>query len=361
MIFQRKEILNILSFHQGNIDKKAINPIFSSIRFFSENGVLKISSMDGERLLEHSISYNENIAFDMFLPGYNLYELLKKSSCENFEIKDEAENYLIKLNEAEFKFSKYSHKSYPNWVDDYNSTIEVDSEKFNQALKNVRWACSNDESRPFLNGVCIDIKNGIMNVCATDGLRLALVKIANIKIEGTWIISKKSVNDLTKLLDEASGVLKINIGKNAKLEFQNKDSKIIWRTLLVFGKFPNYEKIIPSNFTGTLTFEIDNFISKLDRLMIIANFNQPVINLNLSTRMLYITSESSISSGKDLLIAEYEGPDFKTSFNARLLLEMLNNMKGKVQMFITNPHTPVLMKKIGMEDELFILAPVKRD
>lgn len=356
--FNRKNILNILSAHQNNIDKKAINALFSSVRLKSDGAQLIISSMDGERFLEHRMETKLPV-FDMFLPGFSLHELLRKSNQEMFEITEAEKQYVIKMGHGEFKFAKFHNKDWPEWVDGHSHIIELDSQQLCQALKVVRWAASYDDARPFLNGVCIDVQEAL-NICATDGLRLALKTLPNkTDIRDTWIMGRKSINDLVKLLEEAVGNVKLNLGKNACVEMKTEDAQVIWKTLLIAGKFPQYTKIIPTSSTASLVIDTKDFIDIIERMMIFANSNQPIITLQLGSAC-NIFAESALASGTHDLECAYTGPEMKISFNARLLLEMLNNLSGKLSFAINNPHSPVLIKG-EIEDALFILAPVKRD
>jgi DNA polymerase-3 subunit beta len=362
MLFNRKQILEILISHQNNVDKRAINPIFSSVRFYSNGKDFFISSMDGERQLHHATesAYPE---FDIFLPCTNLYELLKKSNSETFELIESDSNYTIKIGNGEFIFAKYAQKGYPEWQDSYEHEVVLNSEILANALKLVKWASSNDDSRPFLNGVCLDFQEEI-NICSTDGLRLALQKLPNkTGITGTWIFSKKSVNDLVKLLEDASGDLHLFLGKNAQIKFSTGSklhSQITWSTLLVAGKFPQYSKIIPTTSISKLHIEGKEFVETIERMMIMANINQPVVTLNLGSKST-IFSENALSSGKDNLGGVYTGEELKISFNGRLLLEILNNLSGSLNFEINNPYAPVLITGEKYKDAIFILAPVKKD
>ncbi len=358
LVFDRKKILSMLAAHQNNIDKKAINALFSSVRLKSDAETFTISSMDGERFLEHK-TQEKMQKCDMYLPGFSFYELLRKSNDETFEIIEEEKNYTIKIGHGEFKFSKFSNKNWPEWVDAYGETIELDAHEFNNSLKLVRWAASNDEARPFLNGVCIDAQESL-NMCATDGLRLALKTMPNkTQVRNAWIMGRKSINDLVKLLDEAKGTIKLNLGKNACIEFKTETASAVWKTLLIAGKFPQYQKIIPTSSVAKLSIDTKDFIDVIERMMIFANTNQPIITLLLGAQCS-ILAESALSSGTHDLECTYQGPEMKISFNARLLLEMLNNISGKITFEINNPHSPVLING-EIKDATFILAPVKRD
>lgn len=360
MLFNRKQITNILAQHQNNIDRRAINPIFSSIRFQSDGENLYISSLDGERLLSHKIAIKLGV-FDIFLPGNNLYELLRKSKEETFEIEEKENAYFIRIGKGEFKFSIFAEKSYPKWIDAHEISVEFDANELNKAIKLVKWAASSDEIRPFLNGVCFDIKDGTMNLCATDGLRLALYKIKTQAENGTWIFGRKSINDLSKLLDDCNDRIKISFGKNSQAVFVSQEAEVTWKSLLVAGQFPAYEKIIPVSSIAKFEAEAGDLSSAVERMLIMANTNQPIIMLELGSENR-IAAENVLSSGLDSLQGSYTGPDMKISFNGRLLLEILNHLPNqKLVMELNNPYSPVLIRTLEIPEAKFILAPVKRN
>jgi DNA polymerase-3 subunit beta len=353
--------------HQSNIDKKAINPIFSSIRMVSTSNELRIISTDGQKALEH-ILQEKFEDFDYILNGAVLYELLKKSKSQLFKIQETFESYKLQIGSAEFKFSKYAQQDqakYPEWKDEYKFNFKIDAKAFANALKLVKWSCANDESRPFLNGVCIEVVDGGINLCATDGLRLALQKLSSeIAFKGRWILSKRSVFDLVKTLEECPGEVEFYFGKYIKVVHEKKDKKTIWQSLLVAGTFPDYQRIIPASFVASFIADAKEILDTVDRIMVMANQTQPTITLKFSNegdKKSKISAENSLSSGEDVLEGEYNGQPIQLLLNGKFLQEMLMNLEGKLVFEITDTRSPLVVKNIENNGSLFIIAPVKKN
>lgn len=362
MKFDRKNILSLLAQHQNNLDKKSINSIFSCIRLTSREGKLKIRSTDGEKILTHEI--NQQLPdFDIFLPGQSFYDLLRKSSAETFSIEELETSYKIDIGKGSFSFSKHAEANMPIWPIEEGEILKFDSKILSNAIKLVRWAASNDEIRPHLNGICFDFQKNSLNLCATDGLRLALYTIpCNLEVNGSWIMSKKSVNEMAKIMDEISGDLDLCFAKNCTMSAKTQLSLLQWKSLLVGGQFPQYSKIIPQSSAAKFSTDCNEFLNSIERMLVMANINQPVVTMNFSKENSSIFAENALSSGKDDLLGNYEGAEMKISFNGRLLSEVLNNFSGKkITIELNNPHAPVLIKSEELKNALFVIAPLKRE
>ena len=361
MKFNRQMFLDILAMHQGNIDRKAINPIFSYVKLHFDGKFLKITSTDGQRFLEHSIS-NDSAECQILINGVVFYELLKKSKSKFFEIKEVYDSYKILIDDADFSFVKKTDDIFPSWIGEYEYNFSINAKILSEALKTVKWAMSIEDSRPYLNGVCLKFKEDVIDVCATDGLRIALEKIfKKTDLAGSWIISRKSVLELIKLLDEHSdNDIQLFLGKNIKVILKNEFAEIIWQSLLVAGEFPNYERVIPTSFLSSLMVNSKELLDIIERIMIMANQAQKIITLHLCNKSK-VSSDNVLSSGEDYLPGVYNGEEMKILLNGRFLCEMLSNLNSDVVFEINGPHSPLAIKKLENNGSVFILAPIKQN
>lgn len=353
--------------HQSNMDKKAINPIFSSIFLYSDGEKLKIVSTDGQKSLEHIL--NENFEkFDYFLNGVSLYEILKKSKNETFNIQETYENYKIQVGTAEFKFAKqilpkgeFNPLNSSEYNYKYNFTCSANL--IANAIKLVKWSAASDDSRPFLNGVCIEMKDGYLNFCATDGLRLAFQRIqVKYEFEQKCILGKKSVYDFVKFLEEIGDEeIQFYFGDALMCVFEKGDKKVVWQSIFVAGNFPEYQKVIPESFVSSYVAESKEIQEVVDRIMTMANQNQPTIMLKFfETEKSKIFCENSLSSGEDTLPGEYNGKNLQIMLNGRFLQEVLSHVYNKVIFEINDPRSPIVVKNVENNGSLFIIAPVKQ-
>lgn len=365
MKFSRQTFVSILSMHQPNLDKKSINPIFASVNLITTENELRMISTDGQRFLQHSIS-GEFEQGSIFINGITLYEIIKKSKSDFFYIKETFDSYKISVDNAEFKFSKHTNPEFPEWPNKYDHVFTIKASLLAEGLKTVRWASSNEDTRPTLNGICFDFNNNILNLCATDSLKLAVFKIFdNYNFSGRWILGKKSISELIKILEDFGAPdVEISLGSNFQIVAKKNNSTIIWKSLCINGTFPNYEKLILEKkvFNSSFIGDAKNILESLDRIMIVSNQHQHTIILKfLEDEPSKISAENSISEGEDMLPGTYTGKKMKILFDGRFLQEMLNNIEGDIIFEITDPMAPITVKKLENNGSLFVVAPIRPD
>lgn len=119
---------------------------------------------------------------------------------------------------------------------------------FTKAMEFVSKSMANGDVRYYLNGVLMRFSKGKILLCATDGHRLSKIEIksGHDDINGDFIVERKSVNDFLLMF-------RCKAAHNDVVMVQEKDGRLCVsgndRTLemkLIDGKFPEFEKVIPS-------------------------------------------------------------------------------------------------------------------
>jgi len=120
-----------------------------------------------------------------------------------------------------------------------------------------------------LNGVLLVIEGSSIKLIATDGHRLAYIaeKLATEHPKKEVILSRKTVNELLKLLSESEDKLQLEL---AEKQVQVTFSDIVLTTKVIDGKFPDYTRVIP-NHTNHLTLNRVVILQALQRAAILSN------------------------------------------------------------------------------------------
>ncbi len=163
-----------------------------------------------------------------------------------------------------------------------DSSIQVDGDELLKGLTAILFACATDESRPALTAVCIDLGESPI-VVAADGFRLMwgplkvwlpaiaedqariLIPRATVgALEDVWKRTKKMpVASSTNIGDLARNpfihVASLAVGKRmmdlryGHGQFRARFSGVTFVSQLVNGSYPNYENLIPQEWTGAVT------------------------------------------------------------------------------------------------------------
>ena len=133
---------------------------------------------------------------------------------------------------------------------------------------------------------------------------------------------------------------------------------------MIDARFPDYKAVIPIDNPYKLTVSRADFVSALRRVSIFANktTNQVVLEINGNAIQLSAQDIDFSYEGKEMLSCQYSGEDMKIAFNAKLMVEMLNNIEGsEVLIELSKPSRAAIFRTIEKnetEDLLMLIMPL---
>jgi DNA polymerase sliding clamp subunit (PCNA homolog) len=133
---------------------------------------------------------------------------------------------------------------------------------------------------------------------------------------------------------------------------------------LIDERFPDYENVIPADNPNIMTIDRQDLLSSLRRIAIYANKTTHQVRLKLTGSELMISAEDLDFSNEanERLSCEHDGEDIEIGFNAKFLVEMLNNLSCKeVSLKFSAPNRAGLIlpaEQEENEDILMLVMPV---
>ena len=144
---------------------------------------------------------------------------------------------------------------------------------------------------------------------------------------------------------------------------------------MIEAEFPNYEKIIPSDFSTQVVTDREEFQKAVKTCSIFARESANIIKLSLEKslpasadaqasgrRGKIVISASAPSLGETSVEVEavIEGEENEIAFNARYLLEFLGSVGSEKIIFeMTGPLSPGVFKLDDDKDFLHIIMPIR--
>ncbi|MES2771097.1 MAG: DNA polymerase III subunit beta [Pseudomonadota bacterium] len=202
----------------------------------------------------------------------------------------------------------------------------LSQKNFRQLLAKTQFSMATQDVRYFLNGLLILIENAHLSAVATDGHRLAYAGIPldsdNDSARQELILPRKTVSELHRLLADNDDPLAIEITANqVRFEFGN----ILLVSKLIDGKFPDYERVIPSELKNTISLNKNDFLQSVIRAAILTSDKFRGVRLLLSENTLkIITTNTDQEDAQEEIELSYEGPFWDVGFNVSYLLDILN-------------------------------------
>jgi DNA polymerase III subunit beta len=331
LTIKRETLLNPLLQVTGFIDKKHTMPILSNVYLEKIGDKLTVIGNDME-IQASVVSFSDEMDgedFTITLPGKKLQDILKVFP-ENSEIKFEIEEnkVVIKSGRAKFTVQTLGVEHYPLLkISDTNiCEFNLSQKTLKSLISQIQYAMAEKDSRVFLNGMLLEVKNNILNLVATDAHRLSFTshgfdeEVSNC----TAIIPKKSILELYRLLEDNDENVAINIYQN-QISFNMPHKELI--TKIIDGKYPDYERVIPLNNDKLCLINREELLKAVDRVSVIGIDKLRAIQITIENNQLLLscTNEEQEESQDQLEITAPDNINLKLNFNLSYLRDLLNN------------------------------------
>src|SRR6478736_4843894 len=359
-------LLRQLSNINGVITSNPVVPILENFLFEVTSGKLTVYASDLQTSMITEIPVEAKEKGNIAVPARILLDTLKNLPEQPVTFTIDADTYSIEISSdnGRYKLSGENATDFPRVPAVKNGTsVDIPSDILSRAISNTIFAASSDELKPAMTGVYVNISDTNTTFVATDGHRLIRYRRVDIASEGsnTIIIPRKALNLLKGSLPADKTNLKLEFNaSNAFFSFDNV--KMICR--LIDERFPDYENAIPVNNPNKLSINRIDLLNSLKRISIYANKTTHQVRLRIAGSELQISAEDLDFSNEanERLSCEYEGEDMEIGFNAKFLIEMLNNLDSdSVDFNLSAPNRAGLIiptDKDKNEDVLMLVMPV---
>jgi DNA polymerase III subunit beta len=241
--------------------------------------------------------------------------------------------------------------------------VNVSQSDLRDAIEQTVIAASSDEGRPVLTGVYVQLNGGKATFAATDGHRLA-VKTLAVKSEATdsdtVVIPARALSELSRILKVGDDSIEVTVGSQKnQVFFKTRDVELMSR--LIEGTYPNYQQVIPSQSTTTITAKTQDLLFTTKMVSLFSKDAANVIKFKTEGGKLTVTANTSeVGQNVAAVDARIEGQDLQVAFNSKYLLDVLGIIgSDEVQLGFTGPLNPGLIKPVGKENYLYIIMPVR--
>jgi DNA polymerase-3 subunit beta len=231
-----------------------------------------------------------------------------------------------------------------------------------------QFAITGEDTRYFLNGALFVLKPDVMSLVATDGHRLALVSVsrdgggaaAGERDEVKAILPKKTLNELTRLLQDGEQDIQYERGEN-HLFFDVGGRLLISR--MIDGQFPAYERVIPKGNDKRIEFERDRLTSAVRRVALLSNERSRAVKVQIEPGKVDVTSSSpDVGEARETLPVEYSGAPMQICFNAQYVLEFLGAVSTDVvSLELKDEVSQAVMRPVGAEgyEYTYVIMPMR--
>lgn len=368
-VVSSSELLSHLSAISKVISSKSTMPILDNFLFQLTETELTITASDLESTLITSLEL-DNIEGEgaVAVPAKLITDTLKEFPEQPLTFQIDGDSYNVEIFSDNGKFSIMGQNAedfpeQPQLDADGASSINVSHVVLQQGIEKTLFATADDELRPVMNGIYVELSPDFMSFVASDAHKLVRYRRMDAKaeFESSFILPKKPASLLKNLLPKEEFDVKLEFDdKNAFFTLSNY--KLICR--LVEGNYPSYNSVIPTNNPNKMIIDRLNFFNTVKRVSVFSNAASNLVKLNINENQLIVSAQDidfSISA-VERINCEYEGEEIEIGFKSTFLQEILTNIStGDVKVEMSDPtRAGLLLPAENEEDEdmLMLLMPM---
>jgi DNA polymerase-3 subunit beta len=362
-ITDKNNLLYALQLVQRAVSPKNPMPILSGIKFEVRKNRLFLSATDLNIGIQYSLPVEELKSGTAVLPARYIIDLVRHLPLLPviFESDEIIGNVKIKYGQSEAVINGFPAEEFPEVsLPDSEINLSISKEIFKNIIRQVVFATSNDENRPVYNGVLFKIQGNQVVAVATDTHRLAwrsfnINNHENIDIK--LIIPGKTLNELVKIIGNSVNDIKIT-ANSKRIFFISDDIFLISR--LIDGQYPNYQVVVPKEFTTRVTLRTSDLAEAAERAALFKKEGSPLIKISLQENVMLLTVNTEAGRLSEEIPVYCEGENIQIAFNARYLSEALRVIASEeVNIDFAGPLSPSIIRPAGSNEYYSLILPVR--
>ncbi len=362
----RDILLKPLSTIVGIIEKRHAIPILSNVLIQKKAERMSFYATD----LEIQITTYGNFGIgpccqSMTVSGRKFLDILKALPGSNdicLSLLD-TNKLSIELKKSRFSLQTLPANEFPlmKKPDEWKLSLQIPQKHLRSLFSMVYFAMANQDIRYYLNGMLLMFESKYLRAVATDGHRLShfAIGIEGPSTQEKIIIPRKTVLEMQRLLSDSENPVYIDVSSK-QIRFRFRNIELISK--LIEGKFPDFWKIIPIDYTRNFLINREILQAGLQRASILTNEKFKGIRLQLEKNLLKISSiNSEQEEAQEEIEVRYDQEPLDVGFNVNYLLDVLTNIKVEnfVWSIVPNRNASTLITIPDNEQFKYVVMPMR--
>lgn len=350
----RQNLHNGLAAVSASIPSKTTLPVLSNILFEAREDGVWMSGTDLDVAVRVKVPADVREAGSLTAPGKKLQEITRELPDQPVEVTTRGDQIELKCGRSLFKFNGLPAEEFPSLAEiHFDEGWTVNGKDLHALIHHTAFAVSTEESRPILNGVLWELRDGSMRMVATNGHRLARMGVPAASSgvpSADFIVPPAALQHVQRLLKSDD---QVQVARNGNhLGFRSGSTEVFTR--LIEGSYPNYEQVIPKDNDKAAIVAKKALESAVRRMAVVASDQTHRIRLRFEEDRVHLNVLTpDLGEGHDELEVAYDGAELEIGFNANYLLEVLRYMPSEeVKLGFKAPERAATVEPVGEGEEV---------
>jgi DNA polymerase-3 subunit beta len=339
------------------VPSRTTMPILGNVLMATDHGQLKLAATNLELSVVHWVGARVETEGALTVPARNFIDLVGSLPPDQVDLDMEEETLSLNLRcgSVTASFRGISAEEFPVVPEaEEGNGIAVEAGDLRDALEQVTFAASTDDSHPVLTGVLAEFEGETLTFAAADGFRLSVRHVPLVHPVSepfSVIIPARALSELMRILGEQEEPVQIATTQtHNQTLFQLKDT--VLNTQLIDGNFPDYRRIIPQGHQTKVVLGREEWLQACKRAAIFARDVANIVRLDVEPGEVVVAANSTESGqGETRLSVSVDGNPLEIAFNVRFLIDVLSALDSpQVALTLNTATNPGVIKAVGDEN-----------
>ena len=363
--FPKANLQKAINVLQKVSQNKTSSNLPGAIYMTTKNGQVELQGNDFELGIRLTIDGDIKEPGTLVVGSRYFQELIRKLPVDTIELYKPEDGNSLTITSGSSEFNLVTlHPDDFSLVEQIHDQdhVNIDSFAMKELIDLTNYAAATDEDRPVFTGALLEIKENEVTMVATDTHRMAVKKITIDEPATTpmrAIIPTKTLAEVSRLLPTDNPAMINIIWNRTQIVFNFESIYIISR--LIEGTYPEYEKVIPSQFDSSAVIDRREFAGAVDRVSLLAkDISYNVIRYDWAeSNVTLSTQNTEIGMAKEDVAVEFKGTPFTISFNGRYISDILRHSTGDNIHLFLKQNGPVVIRQDNNPNYTYVVTPVR--
>ena len=365
LVVRKTDLLKELSLLQGIVERKNTIPILANVLFDASGSSVSLLATDLDVGLRSSCPATVAKPGTLTLPAKKLFEIVAALPDTEIRLEEDkgGKSVTIAADRFESRMQTLAASEFPTPPDDSGTVAAtLPGAALKRMIAQTRFAITSEDTRYFLNGAQLVLQSDSMSLVATDGHRLAFVRVheaPGVSAKTEVLLPRKTLNEIARLIEGEEQVA-FSQGEN-HLFFRAGNRLLISRK--IDANFPAYERVIPKTNDKKIEFDRDRLTAAIRRVRLLSNERSKAVKFVMGQDQVEITSSTpEIGEAHEVLPVDYRGGSMQICFNADYVDNFLGAVETEqVQLEFKDEMSQAVMKPVGAEgyDYTYVIMPMR--
>lgn len=361
---QKNRVLQELSVLQGVVERRTTIPILSNILIETADSRLKMVATDLDMTIMTSCPATVEGQGRLTLESRVFQELVRNLPEDEFVIREEGDAVEVTSGRFRSRMAVADASEYPTVPEPPgDGSYALPLELFQLLMQRVAFAITKDDPKFQLNGALVKLLPGEIEIAATDGHRLAVVRAKGPDVAPPFeqqLFPRKLLAEFGRFSEDE---VFFSAAEN-HLGFQMGERTLISRVVEL--RFPQYERVIVRDNPNRVRVERTQLLAALRRVSLMAHEKARGVRFHLSSsgELNLVSIGYDRGSAEETLSVTYQGQALEIALNAAYMIDVLQVLEcSAVELQLRDGATQCVLVPVEddprLEEYIYVLMPMR--